>query len=189
MRKHGLNEFEEIKVRGFGLPKILKFKNYSEDELCILARYVGDNLRIGDSILFNGPVGVGKTFFISCLIKKQLSDMGKEDFITSPTFNLVQIYDDLPNPIWHVDLYRLKKSSELIEIGLEQALHEAVCLVEWPDLLDKCITHRAVTVSLSFSLEDSGKRDIKLSVPTKNMNNQKFDTFLDKVICYVDTNR
>ena len=138
-----------MKVRGFGLPKILKFKNYNEDQLCILARYVGDNLRIGDSILFNGPVGVGKTFFISCLIKKQLSDMGKEDLLLLP-FNLVQIYDDLPNPIWHVDLYRLKKSSELIEIGLEQAIHEAVCLVEWPDLLDKCITRRAVTVSLSF---------------------------------------
>ena len=67
----------QVGIEIIGLTRLIKkFKNYNEDQLCILARYVGDNLRIGDSILFNGPVGVGKTFFISCLIKKQLSDMG-----------------------------------------------------------------------------------------------------------------
>ena len=152
----------------------LKFRDFSKSDLCSFAERLACHLKVGDSILINGPVGVGKTFFISCLIKRKLSDIGILQPVTSPTFNLVQIYDELDDPIWHFDLYRLEKPTELIEIGLEQAFHEAICLVEWPDILDKRIVARAASLSMRFSASKPDKRDLDLILPEKNFNNEKF---------------
>ena len=101
-------------------------------------------------------------------------DAGFEDFVTSPTFNLVQIYDELDDPIWHIDLYRIEKPKELIEIGLEQALHEAICLIEWPDILGETIADKAAVISIGVSPSDLNKRDLSVIIPEINFNNEKF---------------
>ena len=155
----------------------LQYKDLAKNELCSLAEKLGDNLRAGDSIFLKGPIGVGKTFVISCLIRKKLLDIGIEQHVTSPTFNLVQIYDELYYPIWHIDLYRLKNQEELIEIGLEEAFHEAICLLEWPDILGETTIAKAVVLSIRFSSLDSNKRDLDIFIPEKNFNNKK---------CYVN---
>ena len=147
----------------------LQYKDLAKNELCSLAEKLGDHLRTGDSIFLKGPIGVGKTFVIGCLIRKKLLDIGIEQHVTSPTFNLVQIYDELYDPIWHIDLYRLKNQEELIEIGLEEAFHEAVCLLEWPDILGETTIGKAVVLSIRFSTLDSNKRDLDIFIPERKV--------------------
>ena len=89
------------------------------------------------SILLHGEVGAGKTAFSKFFIKKLLID--KDQNITSPTFNIVQIYETTKGSLWHVDLYRLKKDEEILELGLLEAMQECLCLIEWPEVLKKYI--------------------------------------------------
>ena len=83
--------------------------------------------------MFEGDVGAGKTTFSQFFIQKLLKDLAQP--ITSPTFNIVQIYDTVKGAVWHVDLYRIKHEEEIFELGLFEAMHECICLIEWSQLL------------------------------------------------------
>src|SRR6056297_4111622 len=97
-----------------------------------LAARIAPLLRPGDTLLLSGPIGAGKTAFARALIQARL---GRAEDVPSPTFTLVQTYDDGICEIWHADLYRLTVPEDAVELGLEQAFAEAICLVEWPDRL------------------------------------------------------
>jgi len=94
-----------------------------------LAALLARDARRGDLIALRGALGSGKTTFARAFIRARGHD--GED-VPSPTFTLVEIYDGDP-PIWHFDLYRLEKPEEALELGLEEALGDGICLVEWPE--------------------------------------------------------
>lgn len=96
-----------------------------------LAGNIAPLLKQGDVLQLKGDLGVGKTTFTRALIAALA---GKRIEVPSPTFTLVQQYDLPQFTLYHFDLYRLKNSDELIEIGLEQALSEGVSVLEWPEL-------------------------------------------------------
>ena len=85
-------------------------------------------LKPGDVILLDGPLGAGKTTFVRGL----LVALGHVGEVPSPSFAIVQPYDDLPLPLWHADLYRIADPSELAELGLDSVLGDGVLVVEWP---------------------------------------------------------
>ena len=82
----------------------------------------------GDIVLLDGPLGAGKTTFVRGL----LHALGHVGEVPSPSFALVQPYDDLALPLWHVDLYRIDRPDELAELGLETIRDDGVLVVEWP---------------------------------------------------------
>ena len=94
-----------------------------------LARAVATELRAGDTLLLDGPVGAGKSHFARGLIRARLRNPHED--VPSPTFTLVQSYDADP-PIWHADLYRLGDPQEIDELG-HDAADDSILLVEWPD--------------------------------------------------------
>ena len=94
------------------------------------ARALAPELRAGDTLLLDGPVGAGKSHFARALIRARLQNPAED--VPSPTFTLVQTYDGDP-PVWHADLYRLTDAAEVDELGLTDALPEAIALIEWPD--------------------------------------------------------
>ena len=105
----------------------------------------------GDCILLYGEVGAGKTTFARGFIRS-IAEVAEE--IVSPTFTLVQTYPVKgEGAVWHFDLYRLKHQSELLELGLEEALSGGIILIEWPEL---AISHLPDT-SLSVRLETKGQ--------------------------------
>ena len=112
-----------------------------------LARRLGDVLGAGDALLLSGPIGSGKSAFARALIRHRLGDPGAE--VPSPTFTLVQTYQTPEVEIWHADLYRLSHVDEVAELGLEEALEAALCLVEWPDRLGPLTPDRALCLAFS----------------------------------------
>lgn len=104
------------------------------DTTALMARLLAATLRGGDCLLLDGPVGAGKTHFARALIQSR-QHPAPED-VPSPTFTLVQTYlDPTGTEIWHADLYRLTDPTELVELGLDEALESAITLIEWPDRL------------------------------------------------------
>lgn len=110
---------------------------YSLGELEELALAYAKKAEAPFSILLEGGIGMGKTTFSKFFIENLLLDGLQK--VTSPTFNIVQIYETVKGPIWHADLYRLKKEDELFQLGLLEAMHENICLIEWPEILKKYI--------------------------------------------------
>lgn len=133
-----------------------------QDLTAALARMLAATARPGDTILLDGPVGAGKSHFARAFIRARQGE-GAED-VPSPTFTLVQTYDDpLGTEIWHADLYRLSDPSELAELGLDEALDSAICLIEWPDRLDR-LPEGAITVAIAAHA-DPDLRTITLIAP------------------------
>lgn len=119
----------------------------SPDETATLAQRLGAQLRAGDTILLTGDVGAGKTHFARALIQSLLAIY--ED-VPSPTFTLVQVYDATTgDDIWHADLYRLSDPSETEELGLTDAMENAICLIEWPDRLADLRPNDALDITLA----------------------------------------
>ncbi|GHT88820.1 hypothetical protein FACS1894113_2120 [Alphaproteobacteria bacterium] len=99
------------------------------------------------SVLLFGDLGRGKTTFAQFFIKSLL--INKTQNITSPTFNIVQVYETTKGPIWHVDLFRLKNKEEIFGLALLEAMNNNICLIEWPEFLKEYIqNYNAISVKL-----------------------------------------
>ena len=104
----------------------------TEQDTISLAQRLSAILSKGDCILLEGPIGSGKSSFARALIRHLL---GQSTDVPSPTFTLVQTYEHPNFDIWHCDLYRLTDPDEVLELGLDLAFEDALCLIEWPDRL------------------------------------------------------
>lgn len=134
----------------------LTLTSNSPEETARLATALAKKLQPGDTILLIGDVGAGKTHFARALIQSLL-DMPED--VPSPTFTLVQNYQTAAAMIWHADLYRLTSTHEIEELGLTEAFHDAICLVEWPDRLGELAPVDALSVSLK-ALEPDDERQL-----------------------------
>jgi tRNA threonylcarbamoyladenosine biosynthesis protein TsaE len=108
-------------------------------------------LQAGDVVTLSGPLGVGKT----ALARSILRAAGHQGEVPSPTFAIVQPYDDLSPPIWHCDLYRLDDPSEMEELGLDSALEDGALLIEWPERAGAAAWPQALCLSLDFAGGDN----------------------------------
>jgi tRNA threonylcarbamoyladenosine biosynthesis protein TsaE len=112
----------------------------------------------GEVITLSGPLGVGKT----ALARGFIEALGHNGEVPSPSFAIVQPYEDLQPRVWHVDLYRIENSSEIQELGLDAAT-DAVLLVEWPERAGADAWPDALALSLDFG--PGGERILTAKVP------------------------
>ena len=110
-----------------------------------LGARLGARLGPGDVVCLSGGLGAGKTTLARGAVAAWV---GAEVETPSPTYTLLQIYEGPRGPLWHVDLYRLKRAEEAWELGLEEAYQEAACLIEWPERLGGVLPSDRLAIAL-----------------------------------------
>jgi tRNA threonylcarbamoyladenosine biosynthesis protein TsaE len=112
----------------------------------------------GDVIALTGDLGAGKT----TLVRGLLQALGHDGEVPSPSFALVQPYEDVDPPVWHADLYRVEDDAELVELGLD-SLGDGVLIVEWPERAGPGAWPDALRLSLEIL--DPKRRRLTAEVP------------------------
>ena len=129
-----------------------------EEATLAIGAQLADSARGGDVITLSGPLGVGKT----ALARGFIAALGHEGEVPSPSFAIVQPYEELDPPVWHVDLYRIEDPAEIDELGLDSAT-DAVLLVEWPERAGDGAWPEALVLSLDFGQD--GERILTAKLP------------------------
>ncbi len=107
------------------------------------ARKFSKILKAGDVVLLHGEIGAGKTTFVRYLIKSlEKKNKIKLGEITSPTFSILNEYEIKKTVIRHYDLFRIKNSSEIKNIGIYENLENFITFVEWPEKIQKKIKRK-----------------------------------------------
>jgi len=127
-----------------------------------LSKKVGKLLSNGDVIFLYGEIGVGKTTFVRGLINNLEVEKGiDESQILSPTFNIVFDYKIKNLTIMHYDLYRLKNSKDVNELGIFAEINDHITLIEWPELIEKKPDSR-IEIFFGYLDKDLEKRNLKI---------------------------
>jgi len=104
---------------------------------------------------FTGEIGAGKT----TLIKAICRTLGPEANVSSPTFSLVNEYEDRKGEtFYHIDLYRLRDTEEALDIGIEEYLYSGRrCLIEWPGLIEHLLPEDTFRIKLEIGADFNRK--------------------------------
>lgn len=141
----------------------MKIEVFSEKETKKVAYNIAKNAKKGDIYCLCGDLGTGKTQFTKGFSKGLLID---ED-ITSPTFTIVNQYDEGRLPFYHFDVYRINHIEELYDIGYEEYFFsQGVCLIEWAELIRDIIPKNATWIKIYKDLEKG--EDYRLIEVIKN---------------------
>ena len=107
-------------------------------------------------ILITGEVGTGKT----TLIKEYCKLIGVEETVNSPTYTLINEYQNKRGKIVHMDLYRVKDINEINELGLFEYLENNIVIIEWPEIILKMIDIKYSMINITFINEKERKLSI-----------------------------
>ena len=123
------------------------------DDLPEAARRFVDAMGDRRVFAFYGKMGAGKTTFIKAVCEA----MGVQDIINSPTFAIVNEYQDgKGQPVYHFDFYRLKRASEAYDIGFEDYVDSGhVCFMEWPEIIEPLLPDDTVRVTIDEAPDGS----------------------------------
>lgn len=117
----------------------------TEQETASLAAKIAALSQAGDVFALNGTLGMGKSVFARGFIQSLCGNID----VPSPTFTLVQTYDSNGFVIYHYDLYRLKKADEIFELGMEEAMYDGVCLIEWSERMAGYLPLKAININIA----------------------------------------
>ena len=115
-----------------------------------LGKKAGEFARPGMVVALDGDLGVGKTVFTQGFA----AGLGISEPVNSPTFTIVQIYEEGRLPFYHFDVYRIGDVEEMDEIGYEDYFYgEGVCLIEWEKLIQEILPEQTCRVTIEKDLE------------------------------------
>lgn len=122
----------------------------SAEETYKLGVELGKKAIRGQVFTLIGDLGVGKTVFTQGLAK----GLEIEEAISSPTFTIVQVYDEGRLPFYHFDVYRIGDISEMDEIGYEDYVYgDGVSLIEWANLIEEILPDNRTSIIIEKDLE------------------------------------
>lgn len=132
------------------LENIKTIETNNSEETYALGKSIGAKAEPGLVITLNGDLGVGKTVFAKGIAE----GLDIQEDISSPTFTIVQVYDDGRMPLYHFDVYRIEDEDEMYEIGYEDYFYgEGVTLIEWADQIKDLIPEKHTRITIEKNLE------------------------------------
>jgi len=130
----------------------------SLDHLQLISKKIADKISKKDCIFLIGEIGVGKTTFTRSLINYfQKREGVKQTQVLSPTFNLLYEYDIKKIKVMHYDLYRIKNSKELSQLGIFDENLTSIKIIEWPQLIETNVTDR-LEIHLSYASNENERK-------------------------------
>lgn len=122
----------------------------SPEETFQLGEELGRKAVPGQVFTLTGDLGVGKTVFTQGLAK----GLGIEEPVNSPTFTIVQVYEEGRLPFYHFDVYRIGDVKEMEEVGFDDyVMGEGVSLIEWADLIEEILPEKRTEIRIEKDLE------------------------------------
>ena len=126
------------------------YESNSPEETLALGKKIGAHARPGDIYTLVGDLGVGKTVFTQGIAE----GLGITEPICSPTFTIVQVYEEGRMPFYHFDVYRIGDIEEMDEIGYEDYFYgEGLCMIEWANLIEEILPEKRFDVTIEKDLE------------------------------------
>ena len=120
------------------------------EETFKLGAKIGEQAKPGEIYTLNGDLGVGKTVFTQGVAK----GLHIEEPVNSPTFTIVQVYEEGRMPFYHFDVYRIGDIEEMEEIGYDDYFFgNGVCLIEWAELIQELLPEQIISVTIEKNPE------------------------------------
>lgn len=128
----------------------MKYESFSPEDTYRIAEELGKNAKAGDVICLIGDLGVGKTLFSQGFA----TGIGIEEPVNSPTFTIVQEYDEGRLPLYHFDVYRIEDSEEMEEVGFTDMIYgDGVSLIEWANLIEDILPEKYTQITILKDLD------------------------------------
>ena len=125
-------------------------ETHSAQETFALGQRIGLEALPGQVYTLIGDLGVGKTVFTQGVA----DGLGITEPVNSPTFTIVQIYEEGRMPFYHFDVYRIGDVEEMEEIGYEDCFYgEGLCLIEWANLIEEILPSKRTEITIEKDLE------------------------------------
>ena len=122
----------------------------SPEETFALGKKLGEQAKAGQIYTLNGDLGVGKTVFTQGIAR----GLGITEAVSSPTFTIVQVYEEGRLPFYHFDVYRIGDIEEMEEIGYDDYFFgNGVCMIEWAELIEELSPENSIHVTIEKDLE------------------------------------
>ena len=126
------------------------YETSSEAETFGLGRKLGEDAKAGQVFTLIGDLGVGKTVFTKGLAR----GLGITEPVNSPTFTILQIYEEGRLPFYHFDVYRISDVEEMEEIGYEDYFYgDGICLIEWANLIEEILPDKLLQITIEKDLQ------------------------------------
>ena len=127
-----------------------RYESFSEADTFNIGKEIASSVKESDIVCLEGDLGVGKTVFT----KGFAIGLNIEECITSPTFTIVQEYDEGRLPLYHFDVYRISDPEEMYEIGFEEYINgDGVCLIEWASMIEDILPKDIIKVNIYKDLD------------------------------------
>ena len=128
----------------------MRIETFSPEETFALGQKIGQEAEPGDVFTMVGDLGVGKTVFTQGVA----AGLGIAEPVSSPTFTIVQVYEDGRLPFYHFDVYRIGDVEEMEEIGYEDYFYgDGVTMIEWANLIEEILPKKYRQITIEKDLE------------------------------------
>ena len=125
-------------------------ETFSPEETHALGKKIGQQAKPGDVCTLVGDLGVGKTVLTQGIAE----GLGITEPINSPTFTIVQVYEDGRLPFYHFDVYRIGDIEEMDEIGYEDYFYgDGLTMIEWANLIEEILPNKRKEITIEKDLE------------------------------------
>lgn len=131
----------------------------SEQETKNIARKIASKVGKDAVIVLTGELGAGKTKFTEGF----LSYFGLENEISSPTFTIVNEYQNEKATIYHFDVYRLSDIDEFYAMGGEEYFTKGICIIEWGEIIEDILPKDCIKIEIKKDPNDTNKRIIEIN--------------------------